>query len=135
MDLLRTGWHLLKEEGFLMVEVPNLGGLAARILRDECSAFSGESHINMFTSATLTRMLADNGFEVIHLETYISELNTIANYMDYQPPYGGNADYRKVLPFLSPEWIHENLLGHRLFAIGRKRMLENSGADSSGKDS
>lgn len=116
-SLLKSLHDLLCPGGLLLISVPNADGLAARILQEKCVVFGGQSHVNFFGANTMRRMLQATGFEILEMETLLTDLETIRNYMDYEPPYSGSSE--ASIPFLTPEYLHENLLGSKLFTVAR----------------
>jgi hypothetical protein len=64
-------------------------------------------------------LLEGCGFEILELETILTELGSINNYLDFQDPYLGEAG--PFFPDLTPEVIHDKLWGSRLLALARKR--------------
>ncbi len=110
---------LMAPDAILMIEVPQIGSLVSRVLHEKSATFAGDSHVNFFTAPTLTALLEGEGFELLELETFITELGTINNYLAFQDPYFGGAATQ--LEVLTPEAIHANLLGSRLFALARPR--------------
>jgi SAM-dependent methyltransferase len=116
---LATLRGLLPAGGMLMVEVPQLGSLVSRLLHERSNTFAGDSHINFFTAATLSKLLEDQGFDLLELETLITELGAIHNYLSFEDPYFGAAS--AAIDCITPEFIHEHLMGSRLFAIARRK--------------
>ena len=85
--------------------------------------FSGFAHINIFNPNTLKRVLKESGFEVNHMETIISEINVINNYLNYEHPYaGGSEEKTKILGFpeLDENFIHKNMLGYKMITVSKK---------------
>lgn len=111
--------RLLASSGVFLVAVPNTDSLVARILHDHSATFAGEAHVNGFTPATMTRLLESNGLEVIHAETYLTELGTINNHLNFENAYAGSG--APVLDCLTPEFLHNNMLGSRLLMLARKK--------------
>ena len=111
--------QLLRPGGVLLICVPNFGSLINRILHEEAGTFSGYTHINFFTIDTLTRMQQDCGFEVVEKESVITELGSINNYLSFEHPYFGEGE--TVMPHLTPQYIHENMLGSRLLTVARSQ--------------
>jgi hypothetical protein len=102
-----------------MIEVPQIGSLVSRLLHEKSATFSGDQHINFFTAPTLKRLLESEKFAVLELETLITELGTINNYLSFQDPYFGGASNQ--IECLTPEFIHEHLMGSRLFTLATAR--------------
>ena len=109
--------RLLRPGGLLVICVPNFGSLANRILHEEAGTFAGYSHVNFFTGPTLAALHSNTGFELLEQETIITELGTINNHLSFEHPYLGEG--KPVLPDLTPQYIHENLLGSRLLTVAR----------------
>lgn len=60
---------LLSDDGFLLLEVPNLDSLDFWLLRDRWLHLSPGEHVWQFTRDGLARMLARSGFEVLDRRT------------------------------------------------------------------
>ncbi len=120
-QLTESIYTLLKPGGVALIVVPNVDSLAARILQEKCNMFFGLGHINMFTIATLTRLLQQAHFKIVSSTTIISEISVLNNYMHYEHPYLGNAQQLlNLFDILNEEYIHRNLLGYKLKIIARK---------------
>jgi 2-polyprenyl-3-methyl-5-hydroxy-6-metoxy-1,4-benzoquinol methylase len=107
--------RLLMSDGILMIEVPHIDSLVSRVLHEKSATFAGDAHINFFNLGTLTRLLEQNGFVVREAETLLTELGTIANHFAFEDPYLGEAGI--VVDCLTPKYIHDHLLGARLFVL------------------
>ena len=121
--LLNEIHRALKPGGVLLILVPNADALSARILHEKSGAFGGHSHVNFFNSQTLSRLLAQTGFSVLEVETIITELGAINNHLGFEDPYLG--DSPMILDFLTPELIHERLLGGKLLMLAKKPAITN----------
>jgi len=122
--VLDTCAELLDPGGLVLLLVPNAGSLAARVLQERCAMFDGVEHINMFTPATLDDLCGRHGFERVHLETIIPEINVLNNYLDYDEPYGGGStELARVLGLdaLDEEFVLANHLGYKILAIYARR--------------
>ena len=111
--------RLLRPRGMLLICVPNFGSLVNRILHEKAETFSGYAHINFFTVETLSHMQEKASFEVLEKETIITELGTIDNYLNFEHPYLGEG--KTVMPHLTPQYIHEHMLGSRLLTVARAK--------------
>ncbi|MBF0312070.1 MAG: class I SAM-dependent methyltransferase [Oligoflexia bacterium] len=119
-----TEIHLsLAKQGIFAIIVPNFYSLASRIIRDKSPTFNIE-HTNYFSMKNLIPLLETLGFEIVHKETVISEISNIKNYLEFNDPYFAEPKNEQWTNFLTPEWIHENLLGSRLFVIARKKQKD-----------
>lgn len=120
-QIIRASAKALRPGGVILIVVPNVDSLAAQIMQDQCNMFRGTAHLNMFNPATLARLLEEEGFEVTHRSTLISEISVINNYLHYEDPYLGEAPGRHALfDTMTEAAIHEHLLGYKLKMIGRK---------------
>lgn len=108
----------LVPKGLIFILVPNRDSLINRMLREESNSFTGHCHINFFNAKILSALLKEEGFDVLHVETIISELGNIRNYLDYENAYEGIA--QDGPDFLTPSFIHDNLLGCKLLVLARK---------------
>ena len=118
LDLLMDIGRILKPGGLLLALAPNADSLVSRILHEKSGAFGGHSHVSFFNVRTLARLLRQTGFSIIEAETLITELGTINNYLSYEDPYLGRAG--TALDFLTPELIHEKMLGSKLLVLARR---------------
>ncbi|MDD5069566.1 MAG: class I SAM-dependent methyltransferase [Candidatus Omnitrophica bacterium] len=106
----------LNDKGLLVIEIPNINGFATMLLREKSTTFGGDQHVNFFSLKGLNKFLSDFSYDNIHAQTYISEIMTAINYLDYQDPYTGQTPSNKFSG-ITPEWINSNMMGHRLFCL------------------
>lgn len=112
----------LSKGGVIFLQVPNAKALAARVLQEKCNMFDGIEHVNLYDPHTIKLLADKNGLDVLHLETVISEIPIIANYLDYQDPYLGEATHNgKILGLIDERTLHENLLGYKMQVVLRPR--------------
>lgn len=81
--------------------------------------FHGHQHLNFYSPYTLTKLLNKNKIKVTNMETIISDIDTVRNYLSYQSPYEDIC--KQEYFFLSPDKIHRNLMGYTILAIGEKK--------------
>lgn len=62
---------LLKQDGLLAVEVPNIEGMAARAAGVYWELLAPKEHFYYFDSRTLKQYLEESGFSVIRMKTFI----------------------------------------------------------------
>ena len=118
---LRCIRKILKPGGVLLIVVPNIGSLAAQMLQKKCNMFLGMSHINMFNNDTLTTLLEEEGYEISHRSTLISEISVMNNYLNYEHPYLGEAKgLHSIFEYISEESMHKCLLGYKLKFVAKK---------------
>ncbi|MDR1312795.1 MAG: methyltransferase domain-containing protein [Deltaproteobacteria bacterium] len=110
---------LFNEGGVLLVMVPNAGSLVTRILHEKSNTFGGHSHLNHFDAGSLARLLESLGYQILEMETLLTELGAINNHLDFQDPYLGEA--ASFASDLTPELIHDRMWGSRLFVIARRK--------------
>lgn len=118
-EFLRKCHQILTSNGIILIQVPNIDSLVSRILHEKSVTFSGDTHVNFFNVATLTMLLKQTGFVVKECETIWTEIDTINNYLNFEDPYFGNG--KKSIDCLTPEYIHERMLGSRLLALAEAR--------------
>lgn len=120
-EVLEAVYSALKPGGVVFLQVPNAMGLAPRIMRQDCNMFTGFGHINLFGPHTLEAMLEKHKFTDIAMQTVISEISVVNNYINYHDPYHGPSDEReRFLEVIDLETIRKNLWGYKLQAVGIK---------------
>ncbi|MDR2339989.1 MAG: class I SAM-dependent methyltransferase [Deltaproteobacteria bacterium] len=117
-SVLLKARDLLTDDGLLLIVVPNAGSLVTRILHEKSNTFGGHSHLNHFDVGSLSTILDGTGFSISEMETILTELGSINNYLDFQDPYLGDA--KEFWPYVTPELIHDKLWGSRLLVLARK---------------
>jgi len=110
--------QILKPGGLLLVLVPNLKSLASQVIRERSATFSWK-HPHHFTPQSLTRVMANCGFETAHLETVVTEIDNIKSALNGQWPYSGFGDPDHLFDFITPAFLHDHLLGSRILAVFR----------------
>ena len=117
--IIKSCYNSLQSDGILIVLVPNFDSLASRLIREKSPTFC-IYHLNYFTDRSLSKLLTDKGFDIIHKETVISEIDNCRNYLEFKEPYLSEPSNEPAFDWLSPDYIHENMLGSRLFFIAKK---------------
>lgn len=110
--------RVLKPGGIFFVLVPNVKSLATRLTRTLSPCFNWK-HVHCFSPESLRRLVEGAGFRMLHRETAITEIENIKSYMSGEFPYHGYGDPDGLFDFITPEYIHRNLLGSRLIAVFR----------------
>jgi 2-polyprenyl-3-methyl-5-hydroxy-6-metoxy-1,4-benzoquinol methylase len=121
-NVLHEVRRVLPARGLLLILVPNVNSLVTRLLHERSDTFGGHSHLNHFNPKSLTKLLEITGFEILEMETLITELGSINNHLNFQDPYLGEA--AAFHPGLTPDFIHKNYLGSRLLVIARPATKE-----------
>lgn len=121
-QIIQSSAHVVRPGGAILVAVPNVDSLAAQMMQEKCNMFRGTAHITMFNEDTLANLLDEEGFDVVHRSTFISEISVMNNYLGYDHPYLGDVQERHpIFSMLDEKYILENMLGYKLKLIGRKR--------------
>ncbi len=120
-EILKDAFDALSPGGMIFLQVPNVMGLAPRILKEDCNMFTGFGHINLFGPTTLSAIVKQVGFGQVQMQSVISEISVINNYLNYYDPYLGPSDGKgNVLGVLDAETIKKNLWGYKLQLIAKK---------------
>ena len=117
-EMVQEFKSMLKPEGLIFIMVPNAKSFATRIIREKSATFNWK-HVSHFCSQSLERLMTQNGFKQVHLETAISEIDNVKSYLSGADPYGGYGDPDGLFDFVTPKYLHDNLLGSRLIGIFR----------------
>ena len=118
-DILSALKNKLKTNGLLLIMVPNLKSLASQIIRERSATFSWK-HPHHFTPESLRYLMQSLSLECVHFETAITEIDNIKSALNGQWPYSGYGDPENLYGFITPEFIHHNMLGSRLIGLFRK---------------
>jgi hypothetical protein len=95
--------------------VPNSDSFAAKVLRYSCRMFDGIEHTNLYNPKYFEKLISNSNFSLKNMQSVISEIAVINNFLDYLDPYFGNSQYNnKVLNFIDEKMIHENKIGYKL---------------------
>ena len=78
----------------------------------------------MFHIKTLDLLMNKVGMKKIHCETVITEIDNIKSYLSGEFPYHGHGDPENLFEFITPEYIHNNLLGSRLISVYEKDSIK-----------
>ncbi|CAN5301883.1 hypothetical protein BH10PAT1_BH10PAT1_3040 [soil metagenome] len=62
-------YKLLKKDGVVLIDVPNAGGIASKIMKNKWPYRLPKEHVNQFTKKNLSKLFKENNFEVIHFES------------------------------------------------------------------
>jgi 2-polyprenyl-3-methyl-5-hydroxy-6-metoxy-1,4-benzoquinol methylase len=116
--ILKIMKRMLKKNGLLFILVPNVESLATRLMREMSPTFNWK-HLSHFSPKSLKRLMSVNNFKCEHLETVITEIDNVKSYMSGEYPYNGYGDPDHLFDFITPEYLHRNLLGSRLIGVFR----------------
>lgn len=121
--MLRQIHRILKEKGILVIHVPNVESLAARIMHDKTFTFDGRNHLLYFSVETLKKALEIAGYKVLHYETAVSSLKPVLNYLNFEDPYLSEKSDVMLsfdLTKLIEEWISRTKLGYYIYMYAIK---------------
>jgi len=106
---------LLAKDGVVFMQIPNSDSLAARIMREKCNMFHTLGHVSLYNPYTIELMAKKSGFRIVHMETVISEMAVLNNFLNYEDPYfGSEKSTNKLLGLISAEDIHAQKLGYKM---------------------
>lgn len=106
---------LLNKNGVIFLQIPSSDSLAAKILQEKCNMFDGLEHVNLYGVQTIKKLAQKCGLKVYDIQSVISEIGVINNYLDYEDPYLGNTiNKENILNFIDEKTLLENLLGYKL---------------------
>lgn len=69
---IRLSNHFLRNNGFLIINIPNWNSFDRKLFNRFWVGFDPPRHLYIFTEEVLTRILQENGFEVIKKQCFIS---------------------------------------------------------------
>lgn len=110
--------RMLKSGGLLLIMVPNVESLATRLIRERSATFNWK-HVSHFSPNSLKALMSRHGLECVHMETAITEIDNVKSYMSGEYPYHGYGDPDHLFDFITPEYLHRNLLGSRMIGVFR----------------
>jgi len=68
LEVLRTARRILKDDGVIVVGVPNIGSIMAGVLRERWPSLRPEEHIWHFNPSTLRRLIRNADLREVHFE-------------------------------------------------------------------
>jgi 2-polyprenyl-3-methyl-5-hydroxy-6-metoxy-1,4-benzoquinol methylase len=116
-DLLKTIKKSLKPGGLFFFQTPNVNSLAARILQEKCNVFDGIEHVNLFNENNIYTIAKKNKFKLLSVESIISEIPIISNYLNNDHPYLGSSKEKKILGILDDKILHKKYLGYKMQVV------------------
>ncbi len=111
---------LMKKGGIFLIFVPNTNALSTRLFRGQSPIFVWK-HVTYWTVDSLKFFMEKMGYKVELVETVISEIGNIRNYLAWDHQYAGTHENDTTFDFITPEFIHKNLMGSRLMGVFRKQ--------------
>lgn len=106
----------LKKGGLFFFAINNRDSLSARMMREHSPIFIGPHHTMHYGIDQLKKLMSD--YELLESESYVSELNWISNWLNFQNPELG--DSKLMFELFDPKKICELGMGIKLNAIFKK---------------
>ena len=106
----------LKDGGIFFFAINNRDSLSARILHEASPIFIGSQHHMNYGINQLEMLM--NGYELVDVESYVSELNWISNWCNFENPEFG--DSKLLHDVFDTKKICELNMGFKLNAIFKK---------------
>jgi SAM-dependent methyltransferase len=106
----------LKKGGLFFFAINNRDSLSVRIMHERSPVFIGPHH-TMHYGINQLKLLME-GFELVHVESYVSELNWISNWLNFKNPEFGDA--KLVFELFDPKKVCELGMGIKLNAVFKK---------------
>jgi 2-polyprenyl-3-methyl-5-hydroxy-6-metoxy-1,4-benzoquinol methylase len=110
---------LMKKSGIFLVFTPNTNALSTRLFRDQSPIFVWK-HVSFWTADSLKLFMEKMGYKVQLIETVISEIGNIRNYLAWDHQYAGSHETDTTFEFITPQFIHKHLMGSRLLGVFKK---------------
>ncbi len=109
---------LLSDKGVIFLQIPSSDSLAAKILQEKCNMFDGLEHVNLYGVSTIKKLADECGLEVLSMQTVISEIGVINNYLNFEDPYLGATTNKEYIPnIIDEDTLHKNLQGYKLQVV------------------
>ncbi len=115
-EVIKNLSKYLKKDGLFFFAINNKDSLSARIMHSYSPMFIGPHHTMHYGIKQLQRLM--DGYELLHVESYVSELNWLSNWLNFKNPEFG--DSALMTEFLDSEKICELGMGIKLNAIFKK---------------
>jgi 2-polyprenyl-3-methyl-5-hydroxy-6-metoxy-1,4-benzoquinol methylase len=106
----------LKKGGLFFFAINNRDCLSVRMMHENSPVFIGPHHTMHYGIEQLKRLMPD--YELLESESYVSELNWISNWLNFQNPELG--DSKLMFELFDPKKICELGMGIKLNAIFKK---------------
>ena len=106
----------LKKGGIFFYAINNRDSLSARIMHADSPMFIGPHHTMHFGINQLKILM--KGYELLHTESYVSELNWVSNWLNFKNPEFGDSKLMKEV--FDSDKICELGMGIKLNAIFKK---------------
>ena len=115
-EVIKNLSKYLKNDGLFFFAINNKDSLSARIMHSYSPMFLGPHHTMHYGIKQLQRLM--EGYELLHVESYVSELNWLSNWLNFKNPEFG--DSALMTELLDSEKICELGMGIKLNVIFKK---------------
>ena len=116
-EVIKNISKYLKKGGLFFFAINNRDSLAVRMMHEDSTIFVGAHHTMHYGIKQLERLM--EGYELLHSESYVSELNWISNWLNFKNPEFG--DSKLMFELFDPKKISELGMGFKLNAVFRKK--------------
>ena len=124
--------RLLKENGLLVINYPDIGSWIARLM-GRSWVFLLDVHLYYFTRATIRKLLEDAGFEIVRVRPHLQRL-ALGYVLHRSRPYLGlpaRVAERIVRVMRMAEWQVPYWMGQTLVIARKRPLVSESGASAS----
>lgn len=120
-----------EDQSLLLIVVPNAYSLYHMFIQSKSLGFDGRNHLLYFSKKTLQKLLTNNGFEILHIDTVLTGLDNIKNQIQWLDPYSEIKTTRFIPEGVSElfanneieKFIFEHDLGLRLRVLARYKKV------------
>lgn len=115
-EVIKNLSKYIKKGGLFFFAINNRDSLAVRMMHADSTIFIGAHHTMHYGIKQLEKLM--EGYELLHSESYVSELNWISNWLNFKNPELG--DTKLMFDLFDPKKISELGMGFKVNAIFRK---------------
>ncbi|MGK0440519.1 MAG: SAM-dependent methyltransferase [Pseudohongiellaceae bacterium] len=113
---------LLNPGGVIFLQIPSADSLAAKMLQQACNMYDGLEHVNLYSHKGISILAEKTGLKIVGIQTVISEIGVMNNYLNYESPYfGGTVNKSDVLSLIDEKALHDKLLGYKFQVVLAKQ--------------
>ncbi len=123
INFLKMIAEVISDDGLLLLQVPNAGGLISLAEWDENQIFNGLIHLNYFDSNSLNQMVQKAGFKCVASFSILSELGKLKKFSNQFLINTLTDNYPELVRNfkLHQDWINDNNLGYKIIGIYSKQ--------------
>lgn len=115
--------ELLSDNGVIFLQIPSADSLAAKMLQEKCQMFDGIEHVNLYSYKAIEKLSHECGLNIYSIETVISEIAVMNNYLNYDNPYlGGSTQLTVLASLIDDTTLQAAKMGYKMqLVLGKKR--------------